>query len=83
MSETPVAGGEPMSQTPPEEEPEEDSTKIWLWIVIFLLVSTLVVLTVILFLKPEFLDALLPENSNTVQGLHGRDLVSEVLTPEP
>ncbi|KAL3214635.1 hypothetical protein MRX96_034799 [Rhipicephalus microplus] len=83
MSESPVSGGDLMSEAPPEEEAEEEATNIWLWIIIFLLVSTLVALAVILFLKPEFLDTLLPENSNTVQGLHGRDLVSEVLTPEP
>lgn len=83
MPETPMSGGEPMSEPPPEEEPEEEASKIWLWIVIFLLVSTLVALTVILFLKPEYLDTLLPENPNTVQGLHGGDLASELLTPEP
>ncbi|KAH6944005.1 hypothetical protein HPB50_001161 [Hyalomma asiaticum] len=84
MPETPVAAGEPMLSEPaPEEESEEEATKIWLWIVIFLLVSTLVALAVILFLKPEYLDAMLPENPNTVQGLRGKDFATEMFTPEP
>ncbi|KAK8764071.1 hypothetical protein V5799_033321 [Amblyomma americanum] len=83
LYETAVAAGEPMAPTQPspeEEEPEEEASRIWLWIIIFLLVATVVALAVILLLKPEYLDALLPENPNTVQGFRGRAGVTEPLT---
>lgn len=82
-----AASGEPMTavaegRPAEEEEPEEEPTNIWLWIVVFLLIATVVTLAVLLLLKPEFLDALLPANENTKVGLAGRAVVTEALVTD-